>query len=95
MTKEIEELPLYCQLAAGFITYLGQQPEDIRRKYLNKWCNLVGTEDFDLKKFLSSESEQLIWKGQGLPSDVLSMENALIILKVRCLILIFDFQWFL
>ena len=31
---------------------------------------------------MSTESEQLIWKSQGLPSDDLSMENALIILQV-------------
>ena len=35
-----------------------------------------------MKKFLSSESEQLVWKSEGLPSDILSIENALIILKV-------------
>lgn len=42
--------------------------------------------EFDLRSFLSTESEQLIWKSQGLPSDDLSMENALVILKV-------DFLW--
>lgn len=39
--------------------------------------------EFDLRSFLCSESEQLIWKSQGLPSDDLSMENALVILQVR------------
>lgn len=42
--------------------------------------------EFDLRSFLSTESEQLIWKSQGLPSDDLSMENALVILQV-------DFLW--
>ncbi|CAG13680.1 unnamed protein product, partial [Tetraodon nigroviridis] len=37
--------------------------------------------EFDLRSFLSTESEQLIWKSQGLPSDDLSIENALIILQ--------------
>ncbi|KAG7273128.1 hypothetical protein CRUP_005456 [Coryphaenoides rupestris] len=37
---------------------------------------------FDLRTFLCSESEQLIWKSEGLPSDDLSMENALVILQV-------------
>ena len=32
--------------------------------------------------FLSTESEQLGWKGEGLPSDDLSVENALVILQV-------------
>jgi dynein heavy chain 2 len=38
--------------------------------------------DFDLRAFLSSEREQLVWKSEGLPSDDLSIENALIILLV-------------
>jgi len=33
-------------------------------------------------RFLSTESEQLIWKSEGLPSDELSMENAMVILQV-------------
>jgi len=38
-------------------------------------------EKFDVRKFLSTESEQLVWKSQGLPSDELSMENAMVILR--------------
>lgn len=45
------------------------------------WC--VSLSEFDLRTFLCSESEQLIWKSEGLPSDDLSMENALVILQVR------------
>ncbi|XP_047126593.1 cytoplasmic dynein 2 heavy chain 1 isoform X1 [Hydra vulgaris] len=81
LTSEVEKLPAYAQLAAAFITYLGHQPEDIRRKYLGKWCQMIGLQNFDLRKFLTTESEQLVWKGEGLPSDLLSIENALIILK--------------
>lgn len=44
---------------------------------------LLLVSEFDLRSFLCSESEQLIWKSQGLPSDDLSMENALVILQVR------------
>jgi len=36
-----------------------------------------------LCRFLSTESEQLIWKSEGLPSDELSMENAMVILQVN------------
>jgi len=36
----------------------------------------------NLSRFLSTESEQLIWKSEGLPSDELSMENAMVILQV-------------
>ena len=40
----------------------------------------IGVSKFSLAKFLSTESEQLEWKAEGLPSDNLSVENALIIL---------------
>eukprot|EP00116_Pleurobrachia_bachei_P011585 sb/3471847/ len=41
---------------------------------------MIGVNKFSLAKFLSTESEQLEWKAEGLPSDDLSVENALIIL---------------
>lgn len=81
LAMELEQLPHRALLAAAFITYLSQAPEDERREKLAKWLGIVGLESFDLRKFLSMESEQLIWKGEGLPSDNLSMENALVILQ--------------
>ena len=82
LTDITEQLPSRSQLASAFVTYMGSQPEDIRRKYLKKWSQLVAIEDFNFRKFLSTESQQLVWKSEGLPSDVLSMENAMVILKV-------------
>lgn len=76
-------LPKRAQLAAAFITYLSAAPEDQRRNYLKQWQETVGVDKFDLRRFLSTESEQLIWKSEGLPSDDLSMENALVILQVK------------
>lgn len=70
------------QVAAGFITYLGNAPEDVRRATLQGWCEATGLQGFDFRRFMSTESEQLVWKSEGLPSDDLSMENALMILKV-------------
>jgi dynein heavy chain 2, cytosolic len=69
-------------LAAAFITYLAGQSEDKRLEYMTQWKSLLNVnEQFDVRRFLSSESEQLVWKGQGLPSDELSMENAIVILR--------------
>ena len=49
----------------------------------DNWKALLGmNEDFAVHKFLSSESEQLVWKSEGLPADELSVENACAILKV-------------
>ena len=69
-------------LAAAFITYMSAAPEDVRQSCLKHWMEMVAVGGFDLRRFLSTESEQLIWKSEGLPSDDLSMENALVILQV-------------
>lgn len=36
----------------------------------------------DIRRFLTTEREQLMWRNQGLPSDRLSGENAVVILEV-------------
>jgi dynein heavy chain 2 len=82
LTSELEQLPRRAQLAAGFVTYLSSAPEDVRRDSMTKWCDNIGLDDFDFRRFMSTESEQLGWKSEGLPSDDLSIENALVIMKV-------------
>ena len=82
LTAELEQLPRRAQVAAGFITYLSSAPEDVRKATMAKWCEAAGLQGFDFRRFMSTESEQLGWKAEGLPSDDLSMENALVILKV-------------
>uniref|UniRef100_A0A8C9YLX3 Dynein cytoplasmic 2 heavy chain 1 n=1 Tax=Sander lucioperca TaxID=283035 RepID=A0A8C9YLX3_SANLU len=87
--KYLDTLPMRAMLAAAFITYLSAAPEDRRRHCQETWMAQSGLQKFDLRSFLCSESEQLIWKSQGLPSDDLSMENALVILQsVSCPFLI-------
>ncbi|XP_041658498.1 cytoplasmic dynein 2 heavy chain 1 isoform X2 [Cheilinus undulatus] len=83
--NELDTLPLRAMLAAAFITYLSAASEDRRRCCLETWMAQSGLQKFDLRSFLCSESEQLIWKSQGLPSDDLSMENALVILQINAL----------
>ncbi|KAK2847119.1 hypothetical protein Q5P01_010118 [Channa striata] len=83
--NELDTLPVRAMLAAAFITYLSAAPEDHRRHCLETWMAQSGLQKFDLLSFLCSESEQLIWKSQGLPSDDLSMENALVILQINAL----------
>ncbi|XP_068612804.1 cytoplasmic dynein 2 heavy chain 1 isoform X2 [Brachionichthys hirsutus] len=87
--NELDTLPMRTMLAAAFITYLSAAPEDRRKHCLETWMAQSGLKKFDLRSFLCSESEQLIWKSEGLPSDDLSMENALVILQsVACPFLI-------
>ncbi|XP_072546992.1 cytoplasmic dynein 2 heavy chain 1 isoform X2 [Salminus brasiliensis] len=85
ISEELDTLPKRVQLAAAFITYLSAAPEDQRRAKLHSWMDNSGLQKFDLRHFLCSESEQLIWKSEGLPSDDLSMENALVILQITAL----------
>ncbi|KAJ8297986.1 LOW QUALITY PROTEIN: hypothetical protein KUTeg_024517 [Tegillarca granosa] len=85
LAAELKELPKRALLAAGFVTYLAQAPEDLRRSSMNGWKDTLGVTGFDFRRFLSTESEQLIWKSEGLPSDDLSMENALVILQLSFL----------
>ncbi|KAM3875467.1 cytoplasmic dynein 2 heavy chain 1 [Diretmus argenteus] len=87
--EELDTLPMRAMLAAAFITYLSAASEDRRRNCQETWMTQSGLQKFDLRSFLCSESEQLIWKSEGLPSDDLSMENALVILQsVACPFLI-------
>jgi dynein heavy chain 2 len=77
----LRALPLDSLLAAGFIAYLPAFPEDQRQDTLAQWTSFLGVERFDLCRFMSSESEMLTWKAEGLPGDGLSMENAVVILQ--------------
>lgn len=43
---------------------------------------IVEYSNFSLQNFLSSEREQMQWQGEGLSTDKLSIQNAIIILKV-------------
>ena len=68
-------------LSAGLITYLASQSEDKRFEYMNKWKQTLSIDEkLGVRKFLSTESEQLVWKSEGLPSDELSIEYAMGIL---------------
>ncbi|XP_078258652.1 cytoplasmic dynein 2 heavy chain 1 isoform X1 [Rhinoraja longicauda] len=81
--EELNTLPKRAQLAAAFITYLSAAQEDQRKASLEEWIKSSGLQKFDLRRFLCTESEQLIWKSEGLPSDDLSVENALVILQSK------------
>lgn len=46
------------------------------------WCKQIGLEKTNIESFLSTEREQLQWQSEGLSSDKLSIQNAIIIIKV-------------
>ncbi|GLI62890.1 cytoplasmic dynein 1b heavy chain [Volvox africanus] len=78
---QLKELPLSALLAAAFITYLPSHPEEHRYRVLKDWTSYLNVGEFDVCRFLSSESEMLKWKAEGLPADALSSQNAVIILN--------------
>ena len=85
LSSELTMLPKFALLAAAFISYLSGASEDVRQRKLTEWCEKLNVPPpFDFCRFLSTESEQLQWKAEGLPSDSLSIENALVILQVNC-----------
>ena len=81
MGQDIDSLPMFSIMTAGFLTYLADLSEDVRESLIKKWGSNLGVRNFDLKRFLSSEREMLQWRADGLPADDLSLENAITMLK--------------
>lgn len=90
LRASLASLPAQSLLASAFITYLLDSAEDDRSVMVNEWRRKLKVDNFDFRKFMSSESEMLIWKSEGLPADGLSMENAIGILKSDRTALIVD-----
>lgn len=91
ISSQLQLLPSGSLLAAAFVTYLGGASEDVRSDVVSKWreykcyinvpylLSLVGQKDWEFLRFLSTETELTMMRKDGLPSDALSAENALII----------------
>jgi dynein heavy chain 2 len=77
--RDAEQLTTYTVLASAYSTYLGHFPEDVRHKANKDWTEKRGIDGFDFLRMMSSESELLTWKSQGLSADRLSQENAVMI----------------
>eukprot|EP01116_Phalansterium_solitarium_P024803 TRINITY_DN91_c0_g1_i2.p1 TRINITY_DN91_c0_g1~~TRINITY_DN91_c0_g1_i2.p1 ORF type:complete len:4088 (+),score=2028.04 TRINITY_DN91_c0_g1_i2:171-12434(+) len=90
ISKNLQLLPASALMAAGFVTYLGHTPEDLRRQMLSEWAAMLAVPDWVFTRFMSTESELLTFKAQGLPGDDLSMENALVIQATRPVPFIID-----
>lgn len=87
LSEDLKQLPVNSLLAAAFITYLSFAPEDVRQPLMAEWQDLFGMKNFSFTTFLGSEKDQLQWLSEGLPSDQLSVQNALIILQVMVVII--------
>lgn len=47
------------------------------------WLLHLNLPEFDITRFLSSESMMLAWKTEGMPADQLSMQNGVVILESK------------
>jgi len=77
--RDAELLSTHTVLAAAYCTYLGHFSEDVRGEAQAQWLQATNMDGFDFLRIMSSESELLTWKSQGLSADRLSQENAVII----------------
>ncbi|CAH8515920.1 unnamed protein product [Schistosoma mattheei] len=69
------------------LTNLGIMPTSLSSEVNN---DRTSSQDFDLRRFLSTEHEQLLWYSQGLSSDQLSGENAVTIVHTTMCPFIID-----
>eukprot|EP00759_Apiculatamorpha_spiralis_P039816 PhF_6_TR38629/c0_g1_i1/m.57632/K10414/DYNC2H, DNCH2; dynein heavy chain 2, cytosolic len=83
-------IPRRCVLAGAFIAYLGKEQEELRQQYLGSWKDKFKTGDFSFRTFLRTEAELLEYKGEGLPGDDLSLDNAVLIQEAPQTPLIID-----
>lgn len=81
MTEDLERVPQFSLLGSAFLVYLSNAPENERKRSMGMWQEMLGINKFDLNHFLSSERDILQWRSEGLPSDNLSVENAMCILQ--------------
>ena len=83
LAEDLASLSGAAVLAACFMVLLPQAPEDVRAQKLLEWSGLAGYASghaYSLTRFLVGEQQRLQWRGEGLPGDELSIENALSIL---------------
>lgn len=77
---EMSLVPLRSLVSSGYITYMGSQDETVREQTLREWLSALNMQDnYNFRSFLSTETQMLTWKKEGLPADSLSVENAIMI----------------
>jgi dynein heavy chain 2, cytosolic len=83
-------VPSRALISSAYLTYLSSANETMRDQQLREWLSGFKSPDYNFRNFLSSESEMLTWKKEGLPADNLSMENAIMIMNSTRTCLVID-----
>lgn len=90
LEREMSLVPSRALISSAYLTYLGSANENVREKQLAEWLSGFKQPAYNFRNFLSSESEMLTWKKEGLPADTLSMENAIMIMNSQRTSLVID-----
>ena len=83
-------------LAAGFLTYAGTFDYKVRRTLLLEWTDALDSlgvpyrPELDFIAYLSRPSDQVQWRGYGLPSDDLASQNAILLERFNRYPLVID-----
>eukprot|EP00760_Papus_ankaliazontas_P008674 PhM_4_TR13906/c0_g1_i1/m.49396/K10414/DYNC2H, DNCH2; dynein heavy chain 2, cytosolic len=91
-------MPKRCVLAGAFVAYLGGEIEEVRQSLMSQWKDKLKVKEFAFRTFLRTEAQLLEFKGEGLPGDDLSLDNAVLIQEATQTPLIVDpahqaFKW--
>jgi dynein heavy chain 2 len=86
-----DNIPYNSLLSAAFITFMPYYNEAVRERMMKNWIKIVKVKDtFSLIRFLLTESDILKLKAAGLPTDNLSLENAIVVQQSAKTTLIID-----
>eukprot|EP01032_Pedospumella_encystans_P010301 gene10301-12053_t len=83
-------------LAAGFLTYAGTFDYKVRRSLLLDWTETLDSmgipyrPELDFISYLCRPSDQVQWRGFGLPSDDLATQNAILLERFNRYPLVID-----
>jgi len=87
----LQELPFRTVIAAGFLTFLGKEGETTRNAKLEKWSEVLNlTPKVEILRLMSTESQNLNFKNEGISGDNLSLENIISIKNSQQLSFIID-----
>ena len=98
LSEDLKNLTGNILLSAASIAYLGPFTQGYRAELLQKWTKrcqeltIPVSEDFSLARILSEEVQIREWQENGLPADLLSVDNGIFVFNCRRWPLIIDPQ---
>lgn len=85
-----------CLISSAFMTYAGIFDHKMRKQLIASWTETLSDlhipyrNDIDIIDYLSKPADLLTWKGFGLPSDDLAVQNAILLDRFNRFPLIID-----